>query len=309
MRDEALERQALAMRRFNRFYTRLIGVLDEGHLDSPYSLSAVRVLYELVHRNGLTANRLARELGLDSGYLSRILARLRKRGLTTSSPSPEDARRAELSLTAAGRAEFQPLYDRSQAKNVALLEPLAPAERRRLLKAMRSIEEILGEAPPAPWLLRPFRAGDIGWIVSAHGRIYAEEYGWDHSFEALVAEIAGRFLCDFDAAGEQCWIAERHDEPVGAVMLVRKSATEAQLRLLIVEPSARGLGIGERLVDECISFAREKGYEKLVLWTNDVLHAARRIYVAAGFRLVEEEPHHSFGHDLVGQNWELELRR
>lgn len=307
MSDEALERQALAMRRFNRFYTRLIGALDEGHLDSPYSLSEVRVLYELAHRDGLTANRLARELGLDGGYLSRILARFRKRGLVASTPSAHDARRAELSLTDAGRAAFQPLYERSQAENVALLEPLAPLERRRLLRAMRTIETIVGEAPPAPWLLRPFRPGDIGWIVSAHGRIYAEEYGWDRTFEALVAEIAGRFLREFDAEREQCWIAERHDEPVGSVMLVRRSEAEAQLRLLLVDPSARGLGIGERLVDECIRFAKEKGYRKLGLWTNDVLHAARRIYVAAGFRLVEEEPHHSFGHDLVGQNWELEL--
>jgi DNA-binding MarR family transcriptional regulator/ribosomal protein S18 acetylase RimI-like enzyme len=295
------------MRRFNRFYTRRIGVLDEAYLQSPFSLSEVRVLYELAHREGITAAILARDLGLDSGYLSRMLARFRDAGLLATTPSPDDARQMLLQLTAAGRAAFAPLDARSQAQAVAMLDALEAGARRRLLHAMRGIEAILGDAPAAPWMIRPHRPGDIGWIIGTHGRLYAQEYGWDQTFEALVAEIAGTFLRDFDAAGECCWIAERHDEPVGAVMVVKKSDAEAQLRLLIVDPSARGLGIGERLVDECIAFARAKSYAKLVLWTNDILHAARRIYVAAGFRLVEQAPHHSFGKDLVGQNWELEL--
>jgi DNA-binding MarR family transcriptional regulator/ribosomal protein S18 acetylase RimI-like enzyme len=305
--DTAIDRQAQAMRRFNRFYTRRIGVLDEAYLQSPFSLSEVRVLYELAHREGITAAILARDLGLDSGYLSRMLARFRDAGLLAATPSPDDARQMLLQLTAAGRAAFAPLDARSQAQAVAMLDALEAGARRRLLHAMRGIEAILGDAPAAPWMIRPHRPGDIGWIIGTHGRLYAQEYGWDHTFEALVAEIAGTFLRDFDAAGECCWIAERHDEPVGAVMVVKKSDAEAQLRLLIVDPSARGLGIGERLVDECIAFARAKRYAKLVLWTNDILHAARRIYVAAGFRLVAEAPHHSFGKDLVGQNWELDL--
>lgn len=307
MSDIALDRQAQAMRRFNRFYTRRIGVLDEALLDSAFTLSEVRVLYELAHRDGVTAAVLARDLGLDSGYLSRMLARFRADGLLASTPSSDDARQMQLALTPAGRAAFAPLDERSQAQAVAMLAGLEPAARRRLLRAMRTVEDTLGDAPPAPWLIRPHQPGDIGWIVAAHGRLYAQEYAWDHSFEALVAEIAAQFLRNFDPARECCWIAERHDEPVGSVMLVKKSDTEAQLRLLIVDPSARGLGIGERLVDECIRFATAKGYTKLMLWTNDVLHAARRIYLAAGFRLIEEESHHSFGQDLTGQNWELDL--
>lgn len=305
--DNALDRQAQAMRRFNRFYTRRIGVLDEAQLESAFSLSEVRVLYELAHRDGVTAAVLARDLGLDSGYLSRMLARFRSDGLLAATPSSDDARQLQLALTPAGRAAFAPLDARSQAQAVALLAGLEPGARRRLLRAMRTIEGTLGDAPPAPWLIRPHQPGDIGWIIAAHGRLYAQEYAWDHSFEALVAEIAAQFLRNFDPARECCWIAERHDEPVGSVMLVKKSDAEAQLRLLIVDPSARGLGIGERLVEECIRFATAKGYAKLVLWTNDVLHAARRIYLAAGFRLIEEEPHHSFGRDLIGQNWELDL--
>jgi DNA-binding MarR family transcriptional regulator/ribosomal protein S18 acetylase RimI-like enzyme len=305
--DSAIDRQAQAMRRFNRFYTRRIGVLDEGVLESAFSLSETRVLYELAHRDDVTAAVLARDLGLDSGYLSRMLARFRSDGLLQATPSADDARQMQLALTAAGRAAFAPLDARSQAQAVAMLADLDPGTRRRLLRAMRSIEGILGEAPTSPWLIRPHRPGDIGWIVAIHGRLYAQEYGWDQSFEALVAEIAGKFLRDFDPACEGCWIAERDDEAIGSVMVVKKSAAEAQLRLLIVDPSARGLGIGERLVEECIRFAAAKGYAKLVLWTNDILLAARHIYLAAGFKLIEEAPHHSFGKDLVGQSWELEL--
>jgi DNA-binding MarR family transcriptional regulator/GNAT superfamily N-acetyltransferase len=298
-----------AVRRFNRLYTRRIGALRAGLLDSPFSLAEARLLYELAHRECPAAADLARDLGLDAGYLSRLLRGLERRRLISRERSKSDARQSLLSLTAAGRRTFATLDARSSAEVRALLGKLSDAGQRRLVGAMRDVERLLGAAPEpkAPYLLRPHRPGDMGWVVHRHGALYAQEYGWDERFEALVATIVAKFIDDFDPQRERCWIAERDGEIVGAVFLVKKAPTVAQLRMLYVEPGARGLGIGKRLVDECERFARDKGYRKLVLWTNSVLHAARHIYETAGYRLVAEEPHHSFGHRLVGQNWELKL--
>jgi DNA-binding MarR family transcriptional regulator/N-acetylglutamate synthase-like GNAT family acetyltransferase len=299
-----------AVRGFNRFYTRQIGVLDEGLLKSQFSLTQARVLYELAHRENPSASELAKDLGLDAGYLSRILAGFEESGLVRRKRSAADARQSILSLTPKGRRVFAPLDARSSREVGAMLERLEPAERSRLVAAMRTIQALLGGAPqPAvPYILRPPQPGDFGWVAARHGAIYAQEYGWDEHFEALVAEIVAKFIREFDARRERCWIAEREGVPVGSVFVVRGSDEVAKLRLLLVEPKARGLGIGARLVSECIRFARQAGYRKITLWTNDILTAARRIYEAAGFRLVEETRHHSFGKDLVGQNWELDLR-
>lgn len=306
MAESSFDQRVEALRRFNRFYTRQIGVLHEGLLNSPFSLAEARVLYELAHRQTPTATELGKDLGLDAGYLSRILRRFAKDGLLVKAASKTDGRQALLSLTAEGRAAFAPLDRRSRGEIGEMLGKLPPREQARLIDAMRTIENSLGE-PPAPYLLRPHRPGDIGWVIHRHAALYAEEYGWDEGFEALVAEIGAKFIRDFDAKRERCWIAEREGDIVGSVFLVKHSASVAKLRLLLVEPAARGLGIGHRLVEECIRFARHIGYRQLTLWTNDILVAARRIYEAAGFRLVQEEKHHSFGHDLVGQNWELDL--
>jgi DNA-binding MarR family transcriptional regulator/GNAT superfamily N-acetyltransferase len=297
------------VRRFNRFYTRQIGALRAGLLDSAFSLAEARLLYELAHRTGLTAAVLARELGLDAGYLSRLLRRLERRRLIVRKRSASDARQSFLSLTGEGRRTFATLDTRASAEVRAMLGKLPDAGQRRLVDAMRDVERLLGAAPAAkvPCILRPHRPGDMGWVVHRHGALYAQEYGWDERFEALVAKIVARFIERFDATRERCWIAERDGEIVGAVFLVAKSPTVAQLRLLYVERHARGLGIGKRLVDEGTRFARERGYRKIVLWTNSVLHAARHIYEAAGYRLVAEKPHHSFGHQLLGQTWELKL--
>jgi DNA-binding MarR family transcriptional regulator/GNAT superfamily N-acetyltransferase len=305
----ALDQRIAAVRRFNRFYTRQIGLLGAGYLQSPFSLTQVRVLYELKHRERPTAAELSKDLGLDPGYLSRILHGFRKSGLVTRERSRIDGRQNHLSLTRKGEAAFEPLDARSRDDIGAMLVELGPAEQDRLVQAMHTIEGLLHAQPErdGPYLLRLPHAGDLGWIVHRHGVLYAQEYGWDEEFEALVASIAATFVTNHDPKRERCWIAEADDRIVGCVFLVRRSKTVAQLRLLLVEPEARGLGIGSRLVDECIRFAREKGYRKLVLWTNDVLHDARRIYERAGFQLVKEEAHHSFGHDLVGQNWELRL--
>jgi DNA-binding MarR family transcriptional regulator/GNAT superfamily N-acetyltransferase len=298
-----------AVRRFNRFYTRQIGVLQEGLLDSAFTLTEARLLYELAQRGTTTAAELGRELGLDSGYLSRILGGFERRRLIERRASESDGRQALLSLTAAGRRAFAPLDKRSAAEVGAMLESLSDTAQARLVAAMASIEQLLGlrAEGAAPYLLRPHRPGDIGWVIQRHGALYAEEYGWDETFEALVAEIAATFIRDFDPKRERCWIAERAGENVGSVFLVRQSDEVAKLRLLLVEPGARGLGIGKRLVDECIGFARRTGYRRLELWTNDILTAARRIYQAAGFRLIHQEPHHSFGKDLVSQTWQLDL--
>jgi DNA-binding MarR family transcriptional regulator/GNAT superfamily N-acetyltransferase len=302
--------QIAAIRAFNRFYTRQLGLLDEGVLTSAFSLAEARILYELAHRGGLTSADLGRDLGLDAGYLSRILSKLEGRRLLTRRPSRSDGRQMVLSLTQAGRKAFAPLDAASRKQIAALLEPLPTGGRDKLVGCMQTVQRLLGGAPEAkvPYVLREPQAGDIGWIIHRQGILYASEYGWNEKFEALVAEIAGDFANSFDPKKERCWVAERDGEVVGSVFVVRETATRAKLRLLYVEPSARGLGIGRRLVDECIRFARAKGYKTLTLWTNDVLVAARRIYQQAGFKLVKEERHYSFGKHLVGQNWDLQLR-
>ena len=304
-----LDGRTESVRAFNRFYTRQIGLLEEGLYDSPFSLTQVRVLYELAHRDGLNASILARDLSLDAGYLSRLLTRFEDQGLLARSPSPEDGRQAVLALTDAGRAAFAPLLQAARDRVAAMLRALGPGEQAALIDAMATVQRLLGGAPEpkVPYILRPHRPGDIGWVVHRHGVLYTTEYGWDETFETLVAEIAAAFLKAFDPRKECCWIAEREGEIVGSVFLVRQSDAIAKLRLLYVEPAARGLGIGARLVDECIRFARSSGYRTLTLWTNDVLVAARRLYEAAGFTLIAEEPHHSFGNDLIGQHWTLEL--
>lgn len=300
-----------AVRRFNRFYTQRIGVLQEGLLGSPFSLTEARVLYELAQRQRATASDLCRDLALDPSYVSRIVQRFVRQGLLARTATPDDGRRRVLALTPQGREAFAPLDAQSRAEIGALLAPLDDARKARLVAAMESIESMLaGDARSGPpFQLREHAPGDIGWIVSRHGALYAQEYGWDLSFEGMAADIAARFLREFDAQRERCWIAERDGTRLGSVMVVRQSATIAKLRLLLVEPEARGLGIGRALVAQCIDFARATGYQRIVLWTNDILHAARKLYVEAGFRLVKEERHHSFGHDLVGQNWSLDLRR
>jgi DNA-binding MarR family transcriptional regulator/GNAT superfamily N-acetyltransferase len=303
------EAQIAAVRAFNRFYTRQIGLLEEGLYRSEFSLTEVRVLYELAHRDGLTASELVRYLNLDPGYLSRLLKKFEARGLVTRAPSEADARQSVLALTPAGRDAFAPLNRASHDEIAAMLGHLGADEREALVKAMQTVRRLLGGAPGprVPYILRPPRPGDLGWVVHRQAVLYATEYGWDGTFEALVAEIAAAFVKNFDPKRERCWIAEREGEIVGSVFVVRQSDEVAKLRLLYVEPSARGLGIGRRLVEECIGFARSRGYRTLTLWTNDILVSARRIYEAAGFRLVGEERHHSFGKDLVGQNWELAL--
>lgn len=299
-----------AVRAFTRFYTRQIGLLDESLLKSAFSLSESRVLYELAHRDGLTASGLARDLDLDPGYLSRMLTRLEEQGLLARTASPEDARQSLLALTPAGRKAFAPLDKGSRRQVAAMLAGLAAPEQARLVAAMQTVQRLLGGAPAepkVPYILRDLQPGDIGWVIRRHGMLYAQEYGWDDTFEGFVAEIAGEFVKSRDAKRERCWIAERDGEIVGSVFLMRQSDAVAKLRLLYVEPSARGLGIGARLTEECIRFARAKGYKTLTLWTNDILVSARRIYQAAGFKLVKSERHHSFGKDLVGQNWDLIL--
>jgi len=297
------------VRRFNRFYTRHIGLLSEGLLESEFSLTEARVLYELAHRSPIIAADLGRELGLDAGYLSRLLKRFTARGLIERTPLEGDKRQALLSLTDTGRAAFAPLNRASAAQVASMLSDLSGAERQQLVRAMQTVERLIGTLPEpmVPYILRPHQVGDIGWIARRQGMLYAQEYGWDETFEALVAEIAAAFVKNFDPEWERCWIAEQEGEVVGSVFLVHHSDEVAKLRLLYVEPSTRGLGIGRRLVDECIAFARAKGYRTLTLWTNDILGSARKIYQAAGFRLVKEEAHHSFGKDLVGQTWDLDL--
>jgi DNA-binding MarR family transcriptional regulator/GNAT superfamily N-acetyltransferase len=305
----ALERRVAAMRHFNRFYTRRIGVLPEGHMHTPFSLAEGRVLYELAHRDQSTATEIGKELELDAGYLSRILRRFEKRGLVSRSTSEADARRNHLRLTKKGLVAFATLNQRSHDDVAAMLGAVSDAEQRRAVEAMRTIEQVLGDRSPAkvPYLLRQHQVGDMGWIVHRQAVLYAQEYGFDEHFEALAAKVAAQFIEQFDAKRERCWIAEREGEIVGSVMVVKKTATIAQLRLLYVEPAARGLGIGKRLVAECIRFSRQVGYRKITLWTQRSLVAARRVYEDAGFRLMHSEPHHSFSQDLVAETWELEL--
>jgi DNA-binding MarR family transcriptional regulator/N-acetylglutamate synthase-like GNAT family acetyltransferase len=309
MVDAPLATDIEAIRAFNRFYTQRIGVLREGLLDSPFSLAEARVLYELARRKQPSSSGLCRELSLDPGYLSRILQRFEKGRLLARRRSTEDGRQYLLALTKRGRAAFAALDKGSRRHVGGLLKPIAAADRARVVTAMATIEQAFRGTPAGtvPYLLRAHRPGDIGWVVGRHGALYAEEYGWDESFEALVAEIAAKFLRHYDAKREHCWIAERDGDTVGSVFLVKQSRAVAKLRLLLVEPKARGAGIGGRLVEECVGFARRAGYRKVTLWTQSILVAARRIYEHAGFRLVREEPHRSFGHDLVGEHWELTL--
>ena len=298
------------VREFNRFYTRHAGLLNRRFLDSPYTLTEVRVLYELAQHTDTpsSATQIADRLSLDPGYLSRLLKKLEQQRHLERGRAQRDGRQRPLNLTEAGRRVFNGLDQASSEAIGALLEGLRAAERRALLSAMRTIRDLLEPQAAEPaYRLRSLRSGDIGWIVHRQGLLYAEEYGWDVSYEALVAEILASFVKNFDPAGEAAWVAQRRGAVVGSVFLVKESAQRARLRLLYVEPSARGLGIGARLVQECIRCAREKQYRTLTLWTNDVLVAARRIYQTAGFRLVGEEAHHSFGQDLIGQTWELTL--
>jgi DNA-binding MarR family transcriptional regulator/ribosomal protein S18 acetylase RimI-like enzyme len=320
-----------AVRRFNRFYTRQIGVLQEKLLNSPFSLTEGRVLYEIGYHGDTgmpratapTAVDLARALDIDGGYLSRILQRFEKRRLITRATSNADARQAHLALSARGQAALAPLQQLAREEVAVLLRPLSPTERGRVVDAMHLIHTSLGRprdavvAEPAAareherdaesCTLREHRAGDMGWIVSRQGALYAEEYGWTTEYEALAADIVAQFLKNFDSARERCWIAERAGGRVGAVMIVKQSDTVAKLRLLHVERAARGLGIGKHLVDECIRFSRAVGYQKITLWTQSNLLAARHLYRAAGFTFVTQEPHHRFGKDLVAETWELTL--
>lgn len=311
----ALERQVAAVRQFNRFYTGRIGVLRESLVGSAFSLTEARLLYELAHRDDVSAGTLAQDLELDPGYLSRTLRGLERRGLVSRTPAPDDGRRMLLALTEAGREAFAGLDEASRNAVTAMLKPVGSEDRRRLVDAMARIEGLLdGARPPQQsnrlpsYVLRPHRPGDMGWVIHRHGALYAAEYGWDETFEALVAEICADFIRKFDPKRDCCWIAEQDGTVVGSAFVVRGDKDGvAKFRLLYVEPTARGLGIGKRLVEECLRFARRAGYRTMTLWTNDILVAARRIYEAAGFHLMAEAPHHSFGHDLVGQTWERAL--
>ena len=294
-----------AIRRFNRFYTGQIGLLNSHYLHRGLSLTQVRVLYELAHRDSPTAVELIDELGLDPGYLSRVVKSFAFRGLVRRERSSKDGRAQYLSLTKAGRAAFAPLEDKARAEIQTMLRPLADSDQIQLVCAMRAIERLLSGKRTASYILRPHQAGDIGWVIQRHGVLYTKEYGWDQTFEALVAEIAAKFIRNFDPKYERCWIAERDTENLGCVFLVRKSAGVAQLRLLLVEPSARGLGLGKHLVDECIQFARQAGYRKIVLWTQSVLTAARHVYAKAGFKIVASKKNQMFHHNLVSETWEL----
>lgn len=310
--EGSLERRVEEVRRFNRFFTRRIGVLREGLLHSPYSLTEARVLVEIAHRGEAVGAVLSRELGLDPGHLSRILARLEQQGLIEKTRSRSDARQRLLTLSPGGKEAFSMLDARSREEVGEMLGGLSEGDQRSLIEAMRTIESILGEGSgdfkfSEPFFLRQHEPGDMGWVVHRHGLLYAREYGWDERFEALVAQIVADFIENLDPSKERCWISEMNDSIVGCVFLVKESEVFAKLRLLLVEPEARGLGLGNRLVEECIRFARSRGYRKMTLWTNSVLGSARRIYEAHGFELVKEEEHHSFGKDLVGQNWELVL--
>ncbi|HWW78331.1 MAG TPA: helix-turn-helix domain-containing GNAT family N-acetyltransferase [Steroidobacteraceae bacterium] len=313
--------QIARVRAFNRDYTRRIGVLSEELLDSPYSLTQVRVMYEIAHRSGVTAGELAEELDLDRGYLSRMLKGFETKELLVRTPAPEDGRRQHLRMTPAGMRVFAPLEKRSQEQVRGMLTALDEERRSVLLEAMDTIQNALNEGSaraggkrlPAngtlaqQLVLRGHRPGDMGWVVQRHGEIYHQEYGWTEEFEALVAEITAEFVRKLDVTRERCWIAEHDGRRVGCIFLVAKDATTAKLRLLLVDPDARGLGVGRKLVAECVQFARVAGYRKIVLWTQETLTAARHLYTEAGFVKTAREPHRSFGHDLVGETWEREL--
>ena len=305
-----IELRIATVRRFNRFYTRQIGLLEEGLLDSEFSLTEVRILYEIAQRGQTMAAELCKDLGLDAGYLSRILGGFQKSGLVEKQASPNDARQTLLTLTKKGRRAFEPLNTRSNRQVADMLSKLSPAKQADLIQAIRTIESILSsdsERLPS-YVLRQHKPGDIGWVVQRHGALYWQEYKYDERFEALVAGIVAEFIEKLDPARDRCWIAEKDGENVGSVFLVKKSQSVAKLRLLLVEPSARGLGIGKRLVAECVRFARDAGYKEIMLWTQRELTAARCIYQSAGFELVDKEKHQSWSRkDLVAETWELRL--
>src|SRR5579862_4268492 len=307
----AVSNHAVAtVRAFNRFYTSHIGVLNEHLLESRFSLTEMRVLYELAHRNGTTAGELCKDLGLDPGYLSRMIQRFEEERLLARVKSPADARQSLLSLTARGRKTFAPFEAGSGEQVAEILRTLTLGEQKRLLEAMGMIEGLLGRKakPESPYILRPHRPGDMGWVIHRHGVLYSQEYGYDERFEALVAEIVAHFIQHFDPQRDACWIAEQEGEIVGSIFLVKKSKTVAKLRLLLVEPSARGLGIGKRLIGECIRFARQAGYKKIVLWTQSELHAARHLYEQTGFKQAGEKRHDSWSRKgLIAETWKLKL--
>jgi DNA-binding MarR family transcriptional regulator/GNAT superfamily N-acetyltransferase len=311
MAAAVLDRRIAAVRRFNRFYTRKIGVLSEAFLNTPYSLTEARVLHALAQRDGATATWLCEELGLDAGYLSRILRGFEQQKLIFRSPSPQDARQTLISLTPAGRRAYEPLDRASQSDIGNLLAPLPEPDQERLVSAMRTVSSLLGdtaEAATAPaFILRSHRPGDMGWVTQRHGALYADEYGLNDRMESYVAEVVAKFLREHDPESEHCWIAEQDGAPMGSVFLVKETDAVARLRLLLVEPRARGLGVGRRLVDECIRFARRAGYREITLWTHSILTAARRIYAATGFEMAETEEHDEFGPMLTGETWNLRL--
>jgi DNA-binding MarR family transcriptional regulator/GNAT superfamily N-acetyltransferase len=304
-----LENQIAAVRGFSRFYTRKLGIIEPKLLDSPWTLQEARIIYEIAERRRCTATELVHALGLDAGFLSRTLQALQRRQIVARKPSTADRRVTEIVLTGKGRAAFADLDQRSRSAVGDLLGKLEPAERAAIVGAMTTVEQTL--EPPARqspgFLLRSHRPGDIGWIVSRHGALYAREYGWDASFEALAAEIGAQFIRSWDPSREHCWIAEIGGEPVGSIFLVKASDEVAKLRLLLVEKKARGYGVGRALTEQCIGFAKDAGYSSITLWTQSILVAARGIYQRAGFHRVREEKHHSFGVDLVGETWELKL--
>jgi DNA-binding MarR family transcriptional regulator/GNAT superfamily N-acetyltransferase len=309
MATQQSDREISAVRAFNRFYTRKLGLIEPKLLHSPFTLQEARIMYEIAHRSACTATDLTRDLGLDPGFVSRTLQGLQRRQIVTRRPSKDDGRVNELSLTAKGRTAQAELERRTREELGSLLAALDDNQRAAVVQAMTTIERTL-ERPmqkPAAFLLRSHRPGDIGWVISSQAKAYAEEYGWDISYEALVAEICAQFIRSYDASREHCWIAEAGGEPLGSIFLVNGGDDVAKLRLLLVEKKARGLGVGRALVEQCVSSARERGYKKMTLWTQSILVAARGIYQAAGFRRVKEEPHHSFGVDLVGETWEMEL--
>lgn len=309
MQTRALEKRVQAVRQFSRFYTRQLGVLNEKLLDSKFSITEVRVLFELAHRSECTAREVGQDLGLDAGYLSRILNRFSRAKLITRERSKLDARNIQLRLTARGRSVFQTLDHQASAQVSEMLNRLSQPVQEKLIWSLRRAEELFAGINPAneAVVLRSHRPGDIGWVIHRHGALYAEEYGWDESFEALVAEVAAQFIRNFDPNRERCWIAELDGDVVGSIFLVKYMEEIAKLRLLLVEPHARGLGIGRKLVRECIGFARQSRYKKVTLWTQSCLLAARKLYRDAGFKLVKEEPQCAFGADLVSEIWELEL--
>jgi DNA-binding MarR family transcriptional regulator/predicted GNAT family acetyltransferase len=306
--DRPLDRRIDAVRAFNRFYTRRIGVVRDGYLQSRFSLTEARVLYELAQANGLTATQIGTALDLDAGYLSRMLRRFEQDGLLSRGASETDKRQNILTLTDTGRAAFIPLDQRSREEIRAMLAALPEPAQEAVVGGMQTIARLLSDRPSPPgWITRHPAPGDIGWVIERHGALYAEEYGLNNKFEVLVAQVAGAFLNEHDPARERGWIADRDGVRLGSVFLMRKTDDVGKLRLLLVEPSARGLGIGKRLVEDCIGFARQAGYRRITLWTNDILVAARGIYRAAGFQLITSEPHSDFGPPMVGEEWELEI--